>query len=268
MLDKFAPSAANKQQLFSSIHASLKGEEIAAVCNQYFKTEATKDWQRRCLDFLTFAKNTPQIKNYAELVMSVLNHALDMGESPDHQILAINVGQSNFPSKMKFDFFFRAMQISLPGVQLQVVVNYIKDITPSSERHKVAAVAAILLLEYQDHFTRLYCLSLIEAFNYRAAIPQMRDFLFITNDVTQITTAIKILKSWNDIDSASQIFELLDTTTNSQIARCTLDILKQFKYKNLIEKVETMIDISGPEKEKVLKEELMVLKKDPDFVRH
>jgi hypothetical protein len=254
VLEKQAANAMTDGNAFSDVHAKARGEDIAAVCEQYFRDDVTADWRLRCLAYLHAAVGSVFAKNHVERIMGVINHALGAGESVHHPSWAVSIGlRAKVPPPTRFSFLFRALQCSFPSISLyQQILSEIANITPSSERPRVAAVASELFAQHADYDLRIRALNLIVAFGYRKALPVIRDVLTTNLESTIQRELVQILLKWDDTTSAPQLMEMLELTNDSTLAVGVIQALKQFGYRDAIPKIEAMIPVSGVDKARVL----------------
>jgi hypothetical protein len=186
--------------------------------------------------------------------MDVIDHALDSGESVDHTSYAASVGLGvRVAPSTRFSFLFRALQCSaLHTSAYQRLLPAIAQITPGSERQKVAAFVSELFVQHTDYGLRVGALNLIENFGYRQALPMLREVLSINTDPFILRLIVQVFLSWNDTSSAPQLMELLDLTNDPSLAGLVIQALKQFGCDDAIPKIEAMIAVSGVEKARVL----------------
>jgi hypothetical protein len=190
--------------------------------------------------------------------MGVISHALDSGDSVEHPFYAVNIGlQANVPPPTRFSFLSRALRHSFPNPSpYRHILAAIANITPGSERQKVAAVASELFAQYTDYALRLHALNVITAFGYRNALPMLRDTLSTTTDFNTLRSILQVLLSWNDTSSAPQLLGVLDLTNEPKLTEEIMQALKQFNYREAIPRIEQMIPVSGVDKAKALEAQL------------
>jgi hypothetical protein len=254
VLESQAANAMTVGNAFSDVHTKAKGEDIAAACEQYSRSDVTSDWRLRCLAYLSAAAGSPYTKDHGARIMDVIDHALDSGESVDHTSYAASVGLGvRVAPSTRFSFLFRALQCSaLHTSAYQRLLPAIAQITPGSERQKVAAFVSELFVQHTDYGLRVGALNLIENFGYRQALPMLREVLSINTDPFILRLIVQVFLSWNDTSSAPQLMELLDLTNDPSLAGLVIQALKQFGCDDAIPKIEAMIAVSGVEKARVL----------------
>ena len=243
----------NIQKFSQEVSSRLRGEDIAIVCDLYFKL-GPLDWRKRCLAYLCSVSGNAQIRNCVTEFTNVIQHALDANESMEHKsyIVSASLGANLFPAQ-KFGILFRVLQNpNIHASNYSAILCAIKDITPSSERSRVAARATELLLEVSDVNLRLQALTIINAFGFREALPTLREILLTTKDLYVSRTIVPLMRDWNDTLSAPQLLELLELTSDLQLVGLILPALKQFNYRQAIPKIQEMIPVSGVDKAKAI----------------
>lgn len=229
-----------------------KGDEIEVVCDEYERPDADPNLRSRCLAFLDHAAQTLHARNQNRKLSSVVLHAVRTGD-PTTRDKAVCIAMA---AKLKpVDRFELLVSIfpDAPDSRHMNLLTNLKDITPSSERPRVAQLA-MEAAEFGggNGFLIRAVLVILEAFNYRQALPWVRELVQTNTDVSCVGVAVNLLNAWDDKASSPFLLNLLDITNDSTIAANIVAMFRKWDCRDVRPKIEAMIPLSGSAKASTL----------------